>query len=137
MASEIQRKLRRSYGGVGQRLWFGRVPSRANVCQCGMHIVTGDGRPVSSGGVNVASDQRIEDLQAVSQHILEGNRRIEELERRKRLVDPASTEFRALSDEIERLAEEMRKVSRAETGLADALAGERGLPTVAESEKRQ
>ena len=91
--------------------------------------------PRVAGAINVATDERIEDLQAVSQHILENNKRIEGLERRKREVDPGSPEFRTLSDEIERLAEEMRAVSRAETGLAQGLAGERGLPTVAESEK--
>jgi hypothetical protein len=83
----------------------------------------------------VDPDTKLEDLQAVSQHVLTTSRRIEALEEEKRQTDPASERFRAISDEIEALAEEMRAVSHAETSLAVSLAGEEGLPTVEEADR--
>ena len=84
----------------------------------------------------MTADPRVEDLQAVSQHVLSTAEQIAALEREKRTVDPASKRFRELSDEIEVLAEEVRKVSHAETGLAIDVAGEPGLPTVAEADSK-
>lgn len=77
----------------------------------------------------------VEDLQAVSQHILVCSERIKVLEQEKRTVDPASEHFRKLSDEIEALADEIRSVSHAETGLAREVADQAGLPTVAEADR--
>ena len=81
------------------------------------------------------TDDRIEDLQTVSQHVLTTAREIEVLEAEKRTVDPGSERFRTLSDEIEALAENIRLVSAAEDGLAREVAGEHGLPTVDEADR--
>ena len=81
------------------------------------------------------ADAKIEDLQAVSQHVLSAAEQIRALEEEKRKVDPATPRFRELSDEIERLAGEIRSVSHAETGLAQDVAGETGLPTIAEADR--
>jgi hypothetical protein len=78
--------------------------------------------------------ETVEDLQAVSQHMLDSTARIEALEAEKRTVDPGSARFRELSDEIEGLAEEMRRVSHAETGLAIELSDVPNLSTVAEAD---
>lgn len=78
---------------------------------------------------------KVEDLQAVSQHVLVSSERITALEEEKRTVDPGSERFRTLSDEIEALAEEIRSVSRAETGLARDVAGAPDLPTVNEADR--
>ncbi len=80
-------------------------------------------------------DKDVEDLQAVSAHILTMVERIRQLEDEKRTVEPGTDRFLALSDEIEALGEEIRAVSHAETGLAEALVGEPGLPTVAEADE--
>lgn len=80
--------------------------------------------------------ESVQDLQAVSQHVLDCAERIRVLEEEKRTVDPASQRFRTLSDEIEALAEEIRGVSRAETDLARDVAGQPGLPTVAEADQQ-
>ena len=82
------------------------------------------------------TDQKVEDLQAVSQHMLTSTARIQRLESAKRHVEPNSPRFRELSDEIERLAEEMRRVSHAETDLAIDLSVEPDVPTVAEADER-
>lgn len=82
------------------------------------------------------AESNLEDLQAVSQHLLECTERIGLLEAEKRTVDPASERFRTLSDEIEALAEEIRLVSHAETGLADDVAGKPDMPTVAEADEQ-
>jgi uncharacterized protein (DUF849 family) len=79
----------------------------------------------------------VEDLQAVSQHVLECAERISVLEEEKRQVDPASERFRTLSDEIEALAEEIRAVSHAETGVALDVAGKPGMPTIAEADQKR
>lgn len=79
----------------------------------------------------------LEDLQAVSQHVLACTEQIAALEQEKRGVDPASERFRTLSDEIEALAEEIRSVSRAETDLAQDVAGVSGLPTIAEADQQR
>jgi hypothetical protein len=81
-------------------------------------------------------EEKVEDLQAVSQHMLESSARIQALETEKRTVDPGSPRFRELSDEIERLAEDMRRVSHAETDLAIDLHGVDDLPTVEEADAR-
>ena len=80
------------------------------------------------------SKDLVEDLQAVSQHVLTLSQRISELEAAKRTVDPASSEFRELSDEIERLGDEIRSVSHAETDIAVRLTGKDDLPTVNEAD---
>jgi malonyl CoA-acyl carrier protein transacylase len=80
----------------------------------------------------MAADAELEDLQAVSRHILVTTEQIRALEEKKRGVDPASPQFEELSDEIERLANEMASVSHAETGLARELEGVEGLPSIAE-----
>lgn len=84
--------------------------------------------------MNVGS--KLEDLQAVSQHVLACTEQIAVLEGEKRHVDPASEKFRTLSDEIEALAEEIRLVSAAETDLAKDVAGIPGLPTIAEADRQ-
>ncbi len=80
------------------------------------------------------STDKIEDLQAVSQHVLATAEAIRKLEEEKRGVDPGTPRFQELSDEIEQLAEDMRLVSHVETGLARDLAGVPGLPTVEEAD---
>ncbi len=80
--------------------------------------------------------EQIEDLQAVSQHVLVTADAISRLEAEKRQVNPGSPRFLELSDEIERLAEEIRGVSHAETGLAHEVADIEDLPTVAEADAR-
>ncbi len=80
------------------------------------------------------SRDEIEDLQAVSQHVLATSEAISQLEAEKRGVEPGTPRFQELSDEIERLAEEIRLVSHAETGLAQDVAGMEDLPTVAEAD---
>ncbi len=82
------------------------------------------------------ADAKIEDLQAVSQHVLTAAEQIHALEEEKRTVDPATRRFRELSDEIERLAGDIGSVSQAETGLANDVAGEAGLPTIAEADRK-
>lgn len=83
----------------------------------------------------MSTGSSLEDLQAVSQHVLACTEQIAVLEHEKRGVDPASERFRTLSDEIEALAEEVRSVSHAETDLARDVAGQPGLPTIAEADK--
>ena len=80
------------------------------------------------------TDLDIEDLQAVSQAVGTDAERIARLEAEKRTVDPGSERFRQLSDEIEAIAVEIRLVSKAESDLADELAGVPGLPTVEEAD---
>jgi hypothetical protein len=82
----------------------------------------------------VTNERTIEDLQAVSGHIIAATARLADLEAQKRTVDPGSERFRALSDEIEALAEDIRRVSAAEDGLAREVAGATDLPTVAEAD---
>ena len=83
----------------------------------------------------MGSGSKVEDLQAVSQHVLESTERIKALEDEKRSVKPNSARFRELSDEIEALAEEMRRVSHAETTLAIDLTNAVDVPTVAEADR--
>lgn len=82
------------------------------------------------------SQTKIEDLQSVSQQVVVDAERISRLEAEKRTVDPGSARFREISDEIEQLSEEIRLTSHAETHLAEELAGEPGLPTVDEADRR-
>jgi hypothetical protein len=82
----------------------------------------------------VETEAKLEDLQAVSQHVLASTARINALEAKKRTLEPNSTRFRELSDEIEVLAEEMRQISHAETALAEDLRDEPDLPTVDEAD---
>lgn len=84
----------------------------------------------------MSTESNVEDLQAVSRHVLTAAEQISLLEAEKRTVDPASQRFRTLSDEIEVLAEEIRLVSHAETSLAHELAGEPGLPTIDEADQQ-
>jgi hypothetical protein len=86
--------------------------------------------------VNRDRDETLEDLHAVSQHMLGSTARIDALEAEKRNVEPNSSRFLELSDEIERLAEEMRRVSHAETVLAKDLQDGPDVPTVAEADER-
>jgi hypothetical protein len=64
------------------------------------------GRPK---GVSRLSHE-LEDLQAVSQHVLGTAQAIRELEEDKRGVQPGTPRFQELSDDIERLAEQIRSV---------------------------
>lgn len=84
----------------------------------------------------LAKDTRIEDLQSVSQQVLLGAARIQELELAKRHLKPGSRRFHELSDEIERLSADVRLTSHAETDLARRLEGEKDLPTVAEADEQ-
>jgi hypothetical protein len=83
----------------------------------------------------MGADETIEDLQAVSQHVLATAEVITALEAEKRTVDPGSERFRTLSDQIEALAEDIRRVSEAEDGLAREVAGQPGLPTVEQADR--
>jgi hypothetical protein len=74
--------------------------------------------------------RQIDELQAISDHVLTELERMRMLEQEKRTVDPGSARFRVLSDEIEILAEQLRHVSTAETEVAEEIAGEPGLPTI-------
>lgn len=85
----------------------------------------------------MARRNTVEDLQAVSQHVMTSAEKIAALEREKRHADPGSDAFRKLSDEIEAAADEIRAVSHAETGLAEEIAGQDGLPTVADAAKQR
>jgi hypothetical protein len=87
-------------------------------------------------GAVVGVETKLEDLQAVSQHVLTATERIHTLELEKRGTPPGSERFRELSDQIEALAAEMHVVSAAETDLANELAGRTDLPTVAEADTR-
>jgi hypothetical protein len=82
------------------------------------------------------TDSTLEDLQAVSQHVLTATERIHALEQEKRGTPPGSERFQELSNLIEALAAEMRLVSAAETSLAVELQGEPDLPTVEEADTR-
>jgi hypothetical protein len=83
----------------------------------------------------VGTREHIEDLQATSGQVIADADRIVALEQEKRTVDPGSTRFRQLSDEIERVADSVRIVSSAESDLADEVAGKDGLPTIAEADE--
>jgi hypothetical protein len=80
-------------------------------------------------------EEAIEDLRDVSQQVIADTDIIRELERRKRHLDPSSVEFRKLSTEIEQLAKEVGRAAAAETALAEDVADEPGLPTVAEADR--
>jgi hypothetical protein len=82
------------------------------------------------GGL-MRTDTELEDLQAVSQHVLTASERIHALEQEKRGTPVGSERFRELSDQIEALAAEVRVVSSAESDLAKQVAGRDDLPTVA------
>ena len=79
-------------------------------------------------------DPNIEDLQAVSEHVLIATELIEKLEREKRTVQPGTPRFMELSEQIEKLASEVRIVSASETDLAENVAGQPGLPTIEEAD---
>jgi hypothetical protein len=79
-------------------------------------------------------DQNIEDLQAVSDHVLATTDQLRKLELEKREVDPGSKRFLELAKRIESLAAEVRVVSASETDLASELNGESNLPTINEAE---
>jgi RNA polymerase-interacting CarD/CdnL/TRCF family regulator len=77
----------------------------------------------------------IQDLQAVSRHVLENAEQIKVLEEQKRHVEPTSDRFRALSDAIEALAKEIGMVSHAETSLAEDFEDDPDMPTAAEADE--
>jgi len=79
-------------------------------------------------------DRNIEDLQAVSQHVLSTADQIQELETEKRTVEPGSPRFVELSDQIEKLAGELRAVSASESDIAAEIEGTPGLPTIEEAD---
>jgi hypothetical protein len=81
------------------------------------------------------STQQIEELQTISGNVLSDLDRMQALEEEKRTVDPGSSRFRVLSDEIELLAERLRTVSTLETEVAEEIAGETELPTIDEADK--
>ena len=84
----------------------------------------------------MAVDRNIQDLQAVSQHVLTTTDQIRKLELEKRAVEPGSARFMELSDQIERLAADVRIVSAAETDIATEVAGEAKLPTIEEADAK-
>jgi hypothetical protein len=84
----------------------------------------------------VTRDADIEDLQAVSDQVLVTADRIRRLEEEKRRIDPATLRFRELSDEIEKLATQIRLVSRAESDVARQVANVPGLPTIDEADQK-
>ena len=79
-------------------------------------------------------DQNVEDLQAVSDHVLAATDQLRKLELEKREVDPGSKRFLELAKRIESLAAEVRVVSASETDLAGELNGTSNLPTINEAE---
>jgi hypothetical protein len=79
-------------------------------------------------------DQKLEDLQAVSDHVLVATDQLQKLELEKRRVKPGSSRFLELSERIESLAAEVRVVAASETDLATDLAGVPDLPTIHEAE---
>ena len=79
--------------------------------------------------------QQIEELQAISQHVLTDLERIHALELEKRTVDPGSARFRVLSDEIALLAEQLRIVGTLEYEVAEDLADVPDLPTINEADR--
>ena len=83
----------------------------------------------------MAIDQEMQDLQAVSQHVLDATDRIQKLELEKRNVPPGSARFIELSAEIERLAADLSVVSASETDLALEVAGEARLPTIEQADQ--
>jgi hypothetical protein len=82
----------------------------------------------------MAADRNIEDLQSVSQHVLATTDRMHELESEKRTVEAGSPRFVELSDEIEKLAGELRAVSASESDIAAEIQGTPGLPTIEEAD---
>jgi hypothetical protein len=84
----------------------------------------------------VAVDQEIQDLQAVSQHVLTAADKIKKLELEKRSVPPGSPRFIDLSAEIERLAADLGVVSASETDIALEVAGEPDLPTIEQADHK-
>jgi hypothetical protein len=85
----------------------------------------------------VSVDQKIEDLQAVSDHVLATSDQLRKLELEKREVEPGSKRFLELAQRIESLAADVRVVSAAETDIAEELAGVPDLPTINEAEASQ
>ncbi|HUP83298.1 MAG TPA: hypothetical protein VM284_03810 [Candidatus Limnocylindria bacterium] len=83
----------------------------------------------------MAIDSEMQDLQAVSQHVLTAADKIKKLELEKRTVPPGSTRFIELSAEIERLAADLGVVSASETDLALEVAGASNLPTIEEADR--
>jgi prefoldin subunit 5 len=84
--------------------------------------------------VNIETN--LEDLRAVSQHVLTTTERMHSLELEKRQTPVGSERFLALAEQIEALAGEAREVTAAETDLAITLAGLNDLPTIDEVEAR-
>ena len=82
-------------------------------------------------------DQKIEELQTVSDHVLATSDQLRKLELEKRKVEPGSKRFMELSQRIESLAANVRVVSAAETDIAEELAGVPDLPTINEAEASQ
>ena len=101
---------------------------------CGTCIVKVTGYLAAEGKAGLSVDQNIEDLSAVSDHVLAAADLLRKLELEKRGVEPGSTRFMELSERIESLAAEVRTVSASETDLATELAGEPNLPTINEAE---
>ena len=83
----------------------------------------------------MAIDQEMQDLQAVSQHVLTATDKIQKLELEKRSVAPGSARFIELSAEIERLADDLRVVSASETDIALEVAGDPNLPTIEQADR--
>jgi hypothetical protein len=79
-------------------------------------------------------EQNIEDLQAVSDHVLATADLLRKLEIEKRTVEPGSPQFLALSKRIESLATEVQTVTASETDIATDVAGIPNLPTIQEAE---
>jgi hypothetical protein len=82
----------------------------------------------------MGSEHEIEDLQAVSAHILAAAQEILLLEEEKRHTDPTSERFRVLSLSIEESAADINAVSHAESALAEEVATAPRMPTVAEAD---
>ena len=101
---------------------------------CGTCIVRATGYLAAEGKSRLSVDQNIEDLQAVSDHVLAASDQLRKLEIEKRHVEPGSKRFMELSERIESLAAEVRIVSASETDLATELAGEPDLPTIEEAQ---
>jgi hypothetical protein len=106
-----------------------------NAVLCGTCIVTAAGYlGADRKEPALEVDRDIEDLQAVSDHVLVTTDLMRKLELEKRSLDPGSPRFRELAARIEKLASEVHTASAAEADIAVDVAGREDLPTIQEAE---
>ena len=79
-------------------------------------------------------EHKIDDLRAVSDHVLTAAEQMEKLEDEKRTLEPGSPRFLELARRIESLATGLLAASTAEADIAAEVAGVPNLPTIDEAE---